>query len=246
MTQPKKRKLPRGVVPDTTSTGVAFVDETGSISQGRFFGVGCLKMTEPSVLLRQMQKLRDRRGFYIKRGKEFHFADVTQGTLPIYKEAVDLVLASEAKFSCFVADRQHADPVARFGTPWKAYEKLATQLLLGSIRPREIITVLADNYSTPDHVQFEVDVKHEVNRRLHRRLAVSSVFRLDSKSTDGLQLVDILLGSVAFEYRLNAGEATHGSVKHELSEYVRGAYGVADFQPATQAPPELNIRRYGP
>jgi hypothetical protein len=56
---------------------------------------------------------------------------------------------SGATFSCFVTDRLHADPVERFGSHWKAYERMAQQLLIGSISPGEIVAVLADNYSTP-------------------------------------------------------------------------------------------------
>lgn len=219
-----------------------FLDETGTISRGRFFGVGCLKLDEPSVVLRQIQNLRDRHNFHVAHGNELHFTDVTRGTLPIYKEALDLIAASGACFSCFIADRTTSDPVARFGSPWKAYEKLATQLLLGTIRPREILTVLADNYSTPKTVNFEIDVKNAVNRRLGQRLAVSSVFRLDSKSTDGLQLVDILLGAVAFEYKLKAGHCTVGSVKDQLRQHVLNRFGVASFMPKDCRQPRMNVK----
>ncbi|MDQ3631634.1 MAG: DUF3800 domain-containing protein [Actinomycetota bacterium] len=240
----KARDL-RGTLPQTARTGVVFLDETGTISQGRFFGVACLKLTEPSVLLREVQALRDRRNFHIAHGNEFHFADVTRGTISHYMEAIDLVVAAGAAFSCFIADRTLADPVARFGSSWRAYEKLAIQLLLGTISRREIVTVLADNYSTPKHVKFEVDVRDEVNQRLGKRLAVSSVFRLDSKSTDGLQLVDILLGAVTFRYRLAAGECTPGSIKDQLSRHVLTAYGISDFEPENSCPPTMNVRLFG-
>ncbi|MEJ7786898.1 MAG: DUF3800 domain-containing protein [Solirubrobacteraceae bacterium] len=239
---PGPRRLSKGTLPHTTRTSVIFLDETGTISRGRFFGVGCLKLDEPSILLRQVQKLRDTRSFHIAHGNELHFADVTRGTLPVYKEAVDLVAASGACFSCFIADRTINDPVARFGSPWRAYEKLAAQLLIGSIRQREIVTVLADNYSTPEKVHFEVDVRDEVNQRLGGRLAISSVFRLDSKSTDGLQLVDILLGAVTYEYRMRAGECTTGSVKDQLREYVLSSYGLTSFAPQHCGSRRFNVK----
>lgn len=158
---------------------MAFLDESGSISQDRFFTVGCLKLSEPSVLLRRVQKLRDIHHWY----HEIHFVKLTKGALPFYKEVVKVVAASDAEFSCFVADRQQDDPLTRFGGPHKAYQKLAAQLLVGSIRPFELLTVLADNYSTPDHVKFEEDLRADVNRRL-QRLGVLTVCRLDSSSTD--------------------------------------------------------------
>lgn len=134
--------------------------------------------------------------------------------------------ASDASFSCFVADRQQHDPVSRFGTPWAAYQRLAEQLILGSISQREILTVLADNYSTPAHVTFEEDLKRDVNRRLGR-LGVLNVCRLDSRSTDALQVVDLLTSAVTFEFRQSAGlVAGTSSPKAQLAAYVRTTYGV--------------------
>jgi hypothetical protein len=82
--------LTRRTKPDLSAdhpTAVAFLDETGSIALDRFFGVGCLKLREPSVLLRQIQKLRDRRHWYA----ELHWVEMTQDTLPMYREVIDII-----------------------------------------------------------------------------------------------------------------------------------------------------------
>jgi hypothetical protein len=213
---PSKRELA-----DDHPTALAFLDEAGFIARDRFFAVGCLKLPEPCILLRKVQKLRDQ----MQRYHEIHFTDVTNRSVPFYEAVVDLVAESDGSFSCFVADREKHDPVARFGSHWLAYERLAKQLLLGTIRPRELLVVLADNYSTPDSVVFERDVRTAVNKRLGR-LGVVSVCRLDSKSTDGLQIVDLLTSAVAFEFRQAAGMAAQTNAKANLAEYVRAKYGV--------------------
>lgn len=213
-----------GTLPKGHPTAVVFLDESGSIADDRFFAVGCLKLAEPSTLLRAIQKLRDREHWY----DEIHWVDLTQNALPIYRKVIDVVAQSDARFSCFVADRQQADAVARFGSPWTAYERLATQLLIGSIRPRELITVLADNYSTPDHVHFERDIRRAVNDRLER-LAVTSACRLDSTSSDALQIVDLLTSGVTFEFRQAAGLAGKQSPKAQLARYLRDAYGGGSY-----------------
>ncbi|MBI4942660.1 MAG: hypothetical protein HY830_18120, partial [Actinobacteria bacterium] len=82
----------------------------------------------------------------------------------------------------------------------------------------------ADNYSTPDEILFEETLKAAVNRRL-RRLAVTSVCRMDSRSSDGLQAVDMLTSAVAFEFRQNAGLASATSPKARLAAYARTALG---------------------
>jgi len=84
-------------------------------------------------------------------------------------------------------------------THWTAYEKLAEQLLVGSIRPFEVVTVLADNYSTPPQMQFEVYVREHMNRRL-KLCAVATLARIDSRASDGLQIVDLLTSVVEFEF----------------------------------------------
>lgn len=203
-------------------TAVAFIDETGAIAQDRFFCVGCLVLPAPSRVLRAIAKLRDRTQWY----EEIKWVDLTMTTLPLYVDLIDLAVASDARYSCFIADRDTADPVQRFRSDaWLAYEKLATQVLIGAAKPYELLSVLADNYSTPDHVKFEEDVQSEVNRRLEC-LAVTTICRLDSRSCDALQLVDVLTGAVTFEHRQAAGLAGNRSAKALLAEHLRNAYGV--------------------
>lgn len=215
-----------------------FLDESGAIASDRFFSVGCLKMAEPHGLIREVEKWRDRHHWY----KEIHFYDVTLRALPRY-DIIDIVAGGDGEFSCFVADRTTADPVTRFGNPWLAYEKLATQLLLGSIRPREIVTVLADNYSTPDGVAFERDVRAAVNTRL-RRLAIAALVRLDSKAAIPLQIVDLLTSAVTFEFRQSAGLAGERTPKALLAKYLRDRFGVVNFLAGNRRSPRLNVALY--
>lgn len=203
-------------------TAVAFLDETGAISNDRFFAIGLLKCSEPARLLRSVQKVRDQRHWY----GEIKFSNLTQKqALGLYQVFIDIVLApGVAEFFCFVADRQTDDPVRRFGTHWDAYTKLAEQLVVAAIHPDELVSLLADNYSTPDHILFEEDLRAGVNRRL-KRLALVSAVRLDSKSCDGLQLVDLLTSATAFEFRASVGLASDTSLKGQLAAHVRERLG---------------------
>ena len=164
--------------------------------------------------------------------------------MPRYLEVIDMVAGSEAEFSCFVADRLTADPVRRFGTPYRAYEKLAAQLLIGSIRPREVVSVLADHYKTPHNVFFERDVRAEVNARLGR-LAITPIVRLDSRAATPLQIVDLLTSAVTFEFRENAGLAGSATPKAHVARYLRHRYGVASLLAGCRANPRLNVALYG-
>jgi hypothetical protein len=138
--------------------------------------------------------------------------------------------------------RRPADPVARFGSTFAAYEKLATQLLIGSVRPYELTSVLADNYSAPNNRSFENTVRKECNGRLGR-LAVVSVVQVDSGATEGLQLVDVLTGAVGFGFRADAGLASHRSHKGQVAAHLRALSGVHDFN-AGHTDPDFNVKIY--
>lgn len=199
----------------------AFLDESGAISRDRIFAIGLIKTPEPARLLRAVQNVRDQRHWY----EEIKFTRLrNQRTLDLYRHIVDRCDLGTLEFLCFVADRSKADPIERFVTAWDAYGKLAEQLLVAATRQTELVAVLADNYSTPRHVLFEETLRSAVNRRLHR-LAVVSVVRLDSRSSDGLQVVDLLTSSIAFEFRVDCGLASRDSLKAKLAEHVRAALG---------------------
>lgn len=234
---PKGIRNSRVTLPIGHPTSAIFLDESGSVSQDRFFAVGCLKLETPSVLVRKVEKLRDRKHWY----DEIHFARMTRGALPLYKVVVDLLATTDLEFSCFVADREQADPVSRFGSGYAAYEKLATQLLMGTIKFGEVVSVLADNYSTPDEVRFEEEVREAVNGRFDRT-AITTICRLDSKAAVPLQLVDLLVSAVAFEFRQSAGFAKQDSPKGELAAYVRSSFGVESFLNGSEG--TLNVKIY--
>ena len=219
-------------------TSVGFFDETGAIASDRYFTVGLLRVTDYPELTKAVKALRKRYHYW----DEFKWSGITASNRDIYRELIDLLLASPATFGCFVADRHVADPVARFGSTFAAYEKLATQLLIGSIRPYEVTSVLADNYSAPNDRSFENTVRRECNARLGR-LAVASVVQVDSAATEGLQLVDVLTGAVGFCFRASSALASPTSHKGGVAQHLRAKLGVADFN-AGHPTPEFNVRIY--
>lgn len=205
-------------VPTAEQTSFVFLDETGRlpIARDRFFGVGLLKCPEPAVIQRPMQALRDRRDFR----PEIKWSEVRVNTLPIYREALSHFFeCQDARFACFIADKDANNPIVRFGDQWRAYERLAAQLLIGNIAPNETVTVLADEYSTPPDVTFEENVRELVERRLDRR-AINGVCRMRSTGVDLFQILDLLLGAVAYDYKRDAGLLT-GSGKNPKARLLR-------------------------
>lgn len=219
-------------LPPDHPCSLIFLDETGSVSGDRFFAIGALKLVIPSEMLRAVTKYRSQKRFF----DEFHFGGMRRMDQDLYRGLADIVLnQGQSSFYMFIADRKVHDPVERFGNQWDAYLKMAEQLIVALIRPHEIATVLADSYTTPDHVLFEEQLKDNVNHRL-RRLAVANVARLDSRSSDGIQAVDLLTSAAAFEFRASVGLASTSNHKALLAAYIRTRMGTSSVLDGFRSP----------
>lgn len=224
-------------LPPDHPTALIFLDETGVVQKrDPFFGIGLLKVRDPAALLRGVQLIRDRREFH----EEIHWASLDKAgrrgcdrSLQVAHEVMDLVFdTTGTRFCCQIADRQHGDLTAKFSghehAGERAYEWLASRVLREVIEPDEIVSVIADKRSTSPNVRFEAAVAESVNRA-EARLAIASVCRMDSRSTDGLQLVDLLLGAAALDLR--QGQTATGSQKQQLLTHLLERCDCATFRP---------------
>lgn len=191
-----------------------FLDETGTLGGLRdpFFAVGLLRCKEPYELQRPMQRIRDKKHFY----DEIKWGRVSAKKLPILKILGDVFFSADATLTVFVTDKREHDVIKRFGGQFGAYEALARQLVHGSIRRGETMFLVADEYSTPPGETFEENVRDHVNQRLRRR-AIAGVCRMRSTGSDLLQLIDLFLGAIVYEYKAESG-----------------VVGLADYKPKTQ------------
>lgn len=223
-------------------TGVVFLDETGrlSVRTDRFFGVGLLKCPEPAVIQRPMQKLRDREHFR----QEIKWSEVRQNNLRLYREALKCYFeCEEASFSCFISDKTVNNPIQRFGSEWAAYEHLASKLLVGNIKPDEIVTVLADEYSTPPGVRFEENVRRLVDRKLGRE-AICGVLRMRSTGVDLFQILDLLLGAAAYDHKLATGLITGRNPKARLLCHIKDRLEIESFVGDIKTT-RVNVKHFG-
>lgn len=182
-------------------TPFVFLDETGSINDkvNRFFGLGIIKCMQPYFLDSSIRLLRQKMQTF----DELKWNTISEQKLPFIENVIDLVFNIPGiNFCCYVVDKSNVDFEKEFNNdPYFAYQKFSEDLIDESIEENEILCVLADYISTPNGVKYEVDLKHTVNERLNR-LAVAGVHRIDSKGSNLLQVVDLLLGAVVYEYKL--------------------------------------------
>ncbi|HEV2250275.1 MAG TPA: hypothetical protein VGT60_07200 [Candidatus Limnocylindria bacterium] len=111
--------------------------------------------------------------------------------------------------------------------------------------PHEYVTVLADEYSTPAHVTFEEDFQKHVEDKFQRR-AIIGVCRMRSTGVDLFQVLDLLVGAVAYDYKLQAGlvDAATRSPKRELLMHILGGFGIKTFVGGVRGP-RLNVAEFG-
>jgi hypothetical protein len=206
----------------------AFLDETGTLGGERdpFFAVGLLCCSSPYEIVRPLQRLRDGSSFY----DEIKWTKVGPKNLPVLMDMVDVVLHSNAMFHVFLADKRQHDIIGRFGGQFKAYECLARQLVHGAMRQGETLWLIADEYSTPAHEAFEENVRDYVNHKLDRT-AVAGVCRIRSTGSDLLQIIDLLLGAIVYEWKAESGVVSPASYKPKakLLDHIKTTAGVATF-----------------
>lgn len=184
-------------------TPVRFLDETGLLHKPAdlYFGVGMIKGSPASDLTRMMRNWRDRHHYY----DEVKFHGLNKGVLTYYLELATLFcgLPDSTSFHAFVLEKEPGWE-GRFGSVDRVYELLVRQMLKGACGKGEILTVIADEYSTGPKVKFEEQVTEWVNQGLGR-LAVTQVVRVSSHGVDGIQLGDLLLGAIAYDCKLRVG-----------------------------------------
>ncbi len=198
-----KKKITNYSLKDYTKlrTPFCFFDETGNLNDkaNRYFAMGMLKCSQPHFLDYEIQKLRQREKFF----DEIKFNKLSKKNINFCLKILDLIFnVPGLKLSFFILNKDDIDFQLEFkNNLWLAYEIFAQRLLIGNISPHEIVTVIADYVITPKNVQFEVKVKHAVNNHF-KRLAVAGICRVDSKGVNLIQIVDLVLGAIVYEYKL--------------------------------------------
>lgn len=133
----------------------------------------------------------------------------------VYSELVRKYFSfPECRFSAIIIDRQDKEfkPQEVFANPWSMYIGYSSLLLSGNINNLDDcgICVLADDLTKPKAITmtFEKALHSKIEQRLKqdgRSRRVFNVTRLESHSSLILQLVDILLGAVLYDFKKQGG-----------------------------------------
>lgn len=204
--------------PAGTPSVVCFLDETGVVAQDTYFAVGVLTVPEHSDLPTQVRKYRQRSGWT----GEWHFSGMNDHGLRIFKGLIDVLRDHPGwTYTLTLADRSEFDVAQVCGDRCVAYERISAQSLSASMLSGAQAVVLADEYSTPDTVRFEEDVRWCVNTAAGANV-VAGVVRVTSDCHDLMQASDVITGALTYPYRQGAARTgKRPSAKRRLSTYVQ-------------------------
>ncbi len=203
-----------------------YLDETGLLHSpptDKVFGLGLTICNNPKQLHRSIINMRNRRKFY----KEFKFSEIRKENLNIYKNLIDIFFeCKNISFSCVLYDKKKLDLAKYFkGDYERAYGVFVARLVSNALETQSskgsnYIVILADDVSTSKDDHFERVVKEKVKMRL-RRNAVFGVARLESHAITEIQMTDVLLGIIAYSFKVKFGLVKAKGAKLEMVKYLQ-------------------------
>ena len=251
----------------------AFIDETGvlrgSLSRNPVYGIGLLVVNDPAGLTdnlyqlhfsfraersdqrRQLRRslIRENRSpssgeldrlFWSTRHHEYKFAEVNAHNLQEYVDLLNLLFTfRDVEFHALLLDRTRPGfDLAPWGfDQWAAYVELLCDLMERSLT-RDVFAIL-DMQEQPKSASFRME------DRVCAVPHVAGCLRAASEMSVFLQIVDVLLGCVQFDWRDQRGLYESGSkravAKRSLTAFVKSRIGL-EAEEAT-LPQSADFRR---
>ena len=226
-----------------------FIDESGVLNDSNqpYFAVGFLKILDTSVISEMLtQKHYDyfsaqkenRKSLLDSlktnpriltsedlnlllvstRHAEYKFTNITHLSLQKYKDLVDTAFNFPLYFCALVIDK--TDPLfdsTIYRDYWSAYIKYSKLLCENNCKEGDALCVLADYMNRPanSNVYFEKELNHLPN--------IFNVLRAHSETFTLLQICDLFLGSVLFQWRQDrglVGKSNRAKAKEEFVNHL--------------------------
>lgn len=209
-------------------TPFVFFDETGSVNDvnNKYFGLGMIKCMQPYFLDTKIRKIRGTYRFY----DEIKSNKVSKKNVLVIENIINAIFETPGiSFSCIVIDKDSLNFEKEFeNDPYLAYQIFTEELLKKNIKRNELLIVLADYISTPENVHFEVNIKHNMNEYFNR-LAVCGVHRVDSIGVNLIQVTDLLLGAVVYEFKYRDRIVSGDRNKIRIYKYIQDKLDIENF-----------------
>jgi len=211
---------------------IGFIDETGVLYRDpdqRFFGLGLIKLenTAPYFELLNYELLKAKQK--INKKFEFKFNKINKNNYTFYSDLIDLYFRNKENYFCaFLIDKENPeiDIDKYFKNIWDAYISYTKLLLRKNMDKNDKIFILADYLSKPNcsTKYYEIEIK---SMRKNGKRIVANCCMIESHSSLYIQVVDILLGAVSYDFKLERINNFKGNYyKKVIVDLVRGKLNV--------------------
>jgi hypothetical protein len=226
----------------------AFIDESGVLDESSkvqpYFAVGILKIADASVIGEKLTQKhydyfsvqKEKRRDLLKELKdnprvltqqdlnlmlvstrhyEYKFTSVTHTNLERYKGFLDTAMAFPLHFCALVIDK--TDPLFNssiYKNYWSAYIKYSKLLCEKNCADKDKLCVIADYMNRPS----DSDIYFE--KELNELPSVLNTLRAHSETFTLLQVCDLLLGSVVFQWRQKNGFVSNSNRAKAKKDFV--------------------------
>ena len=229
----------------------AFIDESGLLDESKtvqpYFAVGFLRIADTSIISERLtqrhydyfstQKEKRKKLLGDLRNKprtlsdsdlnmllvstrhyEYKFTSVTHTTLERYKSFIDTALEFPLHFCALVIDK--TDPLfdsTIYKNYWSAYIKYAKMLAQNNCDDGDKLCVIADYMNRPSNTDIYFESE------LYKIPGIFNTLRAHSETFTLLQICDLMLGSVIFQWRQKNGfvqDSNRAKAKKEFVEHL--------------------------
>jgi hypothetical protein len=226
-----------------------FLDESGVLdapnTQQPFFGVGFLKILDSGEITEKLMQSnydyfsvqKEARRNLLKSlelspktlnraeinlllastsHREYKFTSITHTTLQRYKAFIDAAFQFPLHFCALVIDK--SDPLFNmklYKNYWSAYIKYSQLVCAKNIAKEERLCVIADYMNRPSNTETFFESK------INEVPSVFNTLRAHSETFIFIQLCDLLLGSVLFQWRQMRGQIQNSNRAAAKMEFVR-------------------------
>lgn len=213
---------------------LGFIDETGVLAHDPnqpFFGIGLLLIEDTSAFYEELNALKTSIISQLALEKqqqnqsakgtdfEFKFNWINNSNYKFYFELINLYFRySSFKFCCLVIDKQNpkVDVKSFFPDSWTAYIRFSSLLIQSNIKSEdEKVCVVADYLGKPKahHLYYEPEIKKIKN--------VYNATVIESHASLFVQVVDVLIGCVVYEFKENRYQLGGNKVKKAVCDHLK-------------------------
>lgn len=220
-----------------------YSDESG-VSGVRYYAFGSFWIDEEAVkdLESEVKKIRHKYGYQNSQGiwidfiGELKWSKVSNKYLSIYKEFIDILISfitsERARFCCLVLDTKEPN-VAQQGNLFGfeiGYFKLYYQLYFQNCEVDSIYKIYPDSipinpirsfnlFNLQSALERALSNKFDPTRQREEKF-IHNITPLNSKFCQPIQMVDIIIGALAYGQNQRADEPGASVAKIELTKYI--------------------------